>query len=235
VADWYKAQSGAPPEVCFEDDDLPHFQPDARSELRWCLGCGVERWAMTPGPTPTPGGGGAVSAWEASCSPATGQSGCYFSACAERRDDPDRAVFVITDALGNPDLETADDYQPHLTAAIGIIRAQYPSLRQIVLMTVIGGPDHATCYCSSASQCSSVPATPVRASANHPIIDAAIAQWIANHPEQPDVVQGPSPEVDDCRQFADATGHLTTAAACPLAGKIAALFEPPLPACPPQP
>lgn len=170
--------------------------------------------------------GGVDSAWDASCSSASGQTGCYFSACAVNGTSPEIIVFVVTDALVAPDLHIPDDYQPYLTDAIDNIRTEYPSVQQIILQTVIGGPRHSTCYCAGASCFSTPVATPVRASVNHPVIDAAIAIWLAAHPNQPDVVRGMSPEVDDCNQYADPTGHLGSSARCALADKIAAFYNP---------
>jgi hypothetical protein len=178
---------------------------------------------MTPGPTRTPSA--VASAWNASIAqqPPSG----IFSSCGQFSGNPDRVVYVVTDALIQPDLATAQDYQPYMDQDMVLIRQQYPNVRTIILQAVIGGPRHVTCYCQGANNCFASPvATPVRASVNHPIIDQAIALWISRHPGATDVKVGMSPEVDDCNWYADGTGHLRDAVECQMADKIAAYYMP---------
>jgi hypothetical protein len=222
AAGFYKAATPGP-HTCFTDPTRPHFIPDDRTELRWCQGCGVERYGMTPGPTPTPSA--VRSAWDASITeqPPVG----IFSRCDQLSGNPDRVVYVVTDGLLPPDLTTPDAYQPYMDQDMLLIRQQYSNVKHIILETVIGGPHHTTCYCQGANNCFATPiATPVRASVNHPIIDQAIALWINRHPEATDVSIGMSPEVDDCNWFADGTGHLRDAVECDMADRIAAYYMP---------
>lgn len=78
-----------------------------------------------------------------------------------------------------------------------------PTANEIVLMAIVGGPDHAVCMFGSGFW-----SQPVQASVNHPDIDAAIEQVAVNNA---DVTVGFSPEVASCNQYADSLGHLTPA------------------------
>lgn len=217
VADVQKAVT-VPGNYCFTDPAQLAFVPDDRVQLRWCNGCGVERWAIPEGQ--------ANSAWDSSCAEQAGPA-CAFSPCANLSLNPDRIVFVISDALTLPDLLTPDDYQPYLDGAIALIRAHYTNFSQIILQTVIGGPNAATCYCTGIGSCAATPvATPVRASVNYPTIVAAIAQWVAAHPAQPDVIVGYEPQMGDCNWYVDTTGHVVVADECPLATSMAAYYNP---------
>ena len=94
---------------------------------------------------------------------------------------------------------TNDDQLANVEAltrqAIQTIRTKFPSVRQIILQAMIGGPGHATCY---------VNGQPVKSTVYHPTVDDTIARVVGG-----DVVAGTSPEVSSCSQFTDTSGHLT--------------------------
>lgn len=101
----------------------------------------------------------------------------------------DRVVFNVS-AFGQwlPRLETI------IPQVVDMIRARYPSVRQIVLQPMVGGP---------AGQC-----LEVRDAANHGLVAAALRDAAR------DIVQaGPPPIVQTCSQFRDQIGHLTAVGA----------------------
>jgi hypothetical protein len=149
-------------------------------------------------------GGASVNLW--SDSSFEGWSAPVVSPCLARSTAPDRIVFSISGGLGT---DTAA-WEREIRGVISQLRSRYPTARQIVLEPVVGGPGHSICRFGTAD---------VRASANHPVIDAAISRIVMG-----DVVAGASPEVDTCADYQDALGHLTPAAAGRVGARLGAYY-----------
>jgi hypothetical protein len=99
-----------------------------------------------------------------------------------------------------------------IDATIEAIKTNLPSVRRIILQSIVGGPGHQTCdYMGS----------PVRASESHPYMDPAIELVVAARAgTQPEIVAGMSPEVSACTDYRDAIGHFTEAGALAAAQAI---------------
>ena len=117
---------------------------------------------------------------------------------------PDRIVLDVTEdffiSATDPALNVsrvAND----IRSAIATARSKFPTAQQVWLQPVVGGPNHSVCAFGGN------PANPVRASANHPFIDQAIALVVGGT-----VVRGPSPEVFSCADYEDNIGHLVSPA-----------------------
>ena len=104
----------------------------------------------------------------------------------------------------------ADD----IRGAIATARQKFPSVRQVWLQPVVGGPNNTVCGFNGN------PSDPVRASSNHPYIDQAIAQVVGGT-----VVAGPSPEVLGCGDYADNIGHLLSPDSGTIGRNIAAWYN----------
>lgn len=115
------------------------------------------------------------------------------SPCVNGSTTPDRVVLTSTLSYFETDVNRTVDY---LRAAIATIRMKYPSVQATVLQPVVGGPGHAVCGSGL---------TRVRASVNHSFLDQAILNVLG---DAPDLVAGPSPEVETCDDYSDTTGHL---------------------------
>jgi len=141
--------------------------------------------------------GGAVDRWADPNYP--GWSKPPISPCAQDSLAPDRIVLdvAISDYTTNVAL-----VEREITRAIATIRRKYSSVRQIVLQPEHGGPDHTTCPWSG------VPFGVVRATYNHPTLEAAIARVVRG-----DIVRGADPLVSMCSDFSDSIGHVTSAGA----------------------
>jgi hypothetical protein len=169
---------------------------DARYQLRYELGAAVHYWA-----DPSFGG------W----------SGIPFSPCAAGSGAPDRVVMDVSEDFFINDGDPAHDRSRVLAdvrAVITTIQQKYPAVRSIYLQPVVGGPGGTT-------QCT-INGYVIRASANHPHIDAVIAQAVGGI-----VVSGPSPTVRTCADYLDDglyVGHLTTAAKGPIGQTIGSFY-----------
>jgi hypothetical protein len=169
--------------------EVPDFQDvvgDAAWQVRWAPGGAIYFWADPQ-----------FEGWD----------GDAQSPCAEEADAPDRVVLTITSQEYEDD---ASVFVGWIEDAIEAARARYPSVEQVVLQAVVGGPGNGSCTRSG---------TEVRAAHNHPLVDAAIAQLVGSG-----VVAGPSPEVRTCDDYADTIGHLVDAARGPIAREIAAAY-----------
>ncbi len=111
------------------------------------------------------------------------------SPCVSNSDTPDRVLMSISADFHDDPTWWADN----ITIVIGHIRDKYPSVQQIMLQPVVGGPNHQQCSPNG-----------VRASQNHPVIDEGIALVVGG-----DVIAGFSPEVRTCDDYVDFIGHLS--------------------------
>lgn len=148
-------------------------------------------------------GGAAIQLW---ADPAyEGWSSMMYSPCTTG--SPDRAVLTIT-GQGR----SVEQWMTDIAAAAATTRAKFPSILEVILQPVVGGPDHAVCEFGGE---------PVRAAENHPVIDQAIAQLVAGSAE---LRAGFSPEVRTCADFGDAIGHLVDSANGPVGAEIATFY-----------
>jgi hypothetical protein len=171
-------------------EETPEFQQQidtSRWQVRFRAGGDVDLWAdrnadgwNAPVQTDCVGGGSPVL-----CSP-----------CASGSTAPDRVIFTITLGAYESDVQV---WIQKIQAAVATIRLRRPQARQIVLQPVVGGPRHTICSMAGQPQ-------GVRASFNHPFIDAALATVVQ---DSPDLVAGISPEVRACSAYSDEVGHLT--------------------------
>lgn len=167
--------------------DVPDFQDsvgDAAWQVRWAPGGAIYFWADPE-----------YEGWD----------GAAESPCSTDADAPARVVLTITSQNYEND---ASSFVIWIEDAVEVVRSRFPSVEQIVLQPVVGGPGNGSCVRDDGGE--------VRASHNHPLIDAAIAQVVGG-----DVVAGPSPEVPTCDDYADSAGHLEDAARASIAQTIA--------------
>ncbi|MGQ0669346.1 MAG: hypothetical protein ACT4PO_06700, partial [Actinomycetota bacterium] len=122
---------------------------------------------------------------------------------------PDRVLLTITGTAGS----RVSNWVAQINQAIATIRAKLPSVAAIILQPVVGGPGHGLCY---------VAGTVVRATFNHPFIDEAISQVVAQG--DPTVAAGASPEVAACSDFIDVKGHITAAASAVVAADLGVFY-----------
>jgi hypothetical protein len=116
---------------------------------------------------------------------------------------PDRVIMDVTEDffIDDPSNGGVARVSQDIRNVIATVRSKYSSsLRQIYLQPVVGGPGGQTC---------SVGGSRVRASVNHPYISTAIDQVIAEGSGGFDVRRGPNPQVANCGDYADDTGHLS--------------------------
>lgn len=166
-----------------EVSDFQDAVGDDAWQVRWVPGGAIYFWA-DPG----------FSGWD----------GAAQSPCANGADAPDRVVLTITSQNYESD---ASVFVTWIGDAVDAAKERYPSVQQVVLQPVIGGPGNGSCDQGG---------TQVRATHNHPLIDAAIAQVVGG-----DVVAGPSPEVRTCADYVDNVGHLVDGARGPIGQTIA--------------
>jgi len=104
-----------------------------------------------------------------------------------------------------------DGLVDNIYAAIQNIRDKYPTVRQIVLQAVIGGPDD-TNICTFGGK-------NVDAAVQHPVVLDAIQQVLANSPWS-GVVGGTDGRVQSCADFSDSSGHLYDPGAAYVAAEL---------------
>jgi hypothetical protein len=122
--------------------------------------------------------------------------------------EPDRVVLTISGPYGDDE----EAWVEAIAESIVAIWERVPTARQIVLQPIVGGP--------SGSVCEGADGRRVRAAWQHLHIDNAIAMVASG-----DVVAGLSPEVRDCADFANETGHLTAEGAAEVGRAIAMYYE----------
>jgi hypothetical protein len=146
-------------------------------------------------------GGAGVEEW--SNPDFEGWSRSVVSPCAERTASPDRALLTISGDTGSgPGSEQV--WADEIDRAVTTITTKFPEVRQVILQPVVGGPDDSLCISPEGRR--------VRASANHPVIDQAIAIVIQNPSVAVEVIAGLSPTVTGCTDYRDSQGHLTDTA-----------------------
>jgi hypothetical protein len=155
-----------------DTDTFENIVIDGNWQLIWQGGAGVDQWR-----NPNYGG------WNQN----------IISSCTQNSNAPDRILLTISGPYGADEGAWAEAIQE----TIDNIRIKYPSVQEILLQPVVGGPNHEDCFLNGTAL--------IRASWQHKHIDNAIATLVGG-----DVLQGFSPEVNDCSDYVDQTGHLTT-------------------------
>ena len=132
--------------------------------------------------------------------------------CAQNVLSPDRALLNISDDFHND----ISYWVQQTNAAMNNLRNKYPSVQQIILQPVVGGPGGNLCTFNGLV---------VRASYNFPYINQAISQMVNGG----SVVAGDAPTVRSCADYADNIGHLTDDAKGPIGVAIGNYYLPALP------
>jgi len=157
--------------------------------------------------------GGGVDLWK---DPAyVGWTSPLQSACTSNSTTPERVLLSVSGPNGSNEALWVSD----ITATINTIRSKLPSVQQIILQSVVGGPGHATCPLG----CDELSGTCVRASWQHKYIDNAIATVVT---AETGVIGGFSPEVTTCADYVDSLGHLTLEGASAVAQSIGNYYAP---------
>ncbi len=104
-------------------------------------------------------GGAGIDLWADPGS--RGWSESIGSRCTTSPENPDRALITISTNGFQADPAW---WHTEIGAAVTTLRTKYPTVAQVLLQPVVGGPGHQTCSPNG-----------LRASANHPVIDEAIA------------------------------------------------------------
>lgn len=167
--------------------DFEQVVDNDKWQLLWGGGGGVDKW-MDPD----------YQAW----------NNAIISPCSKNSNSPDRILLSVSGPHGTDITKWVID----IDSTISTIRSKYPSVKEIILQPVVGGPSHQTCFNGVDS---------VRASWQHVYIDSAIAIVAAN---DTDVSAGCSPEVQACSDYTDAKGHLDSIAAAVIGTNIAACY-----------
>jgi hypothetical protein len=175
--------------------------------------------------------GGAVALWR---DPAYGGWGATpYSACVTNSNAPDRVVFDVTESFWvgeacgthefdnctNPDTSVArvaDD----IRAVLSTIRSKYPSVQQIYVEAVLGGPGNTVCSLPDSNN-GNQPRR-IRGTYNHPFIRQAIDQAVSGN-----AVAAPEFFADSCSDFNTDTqfvGHLNDTAKRTVGQRIGAFY-----------
>jgi hypothetical protein len=111
------------------------------------------------------------------------------SPCAKKSDKPDRVIFMGV----NWQFTTTEEWTAALTKAVKTIKAKYPGIKNIELLTMLRGPGNKTC---------GSPMTVVQ-----PFIDEALTKVAAAFPRL--VTIGPKLEAPSCDVFIKGGPHFT--------------------------
>jgi hypothetical protein len=168
----------------FTEGTFEHILLDNQWELLWEGSSAIQQWA-DPG----------YSGWRNQ----------VLSACTTG--EPDRLLLTIS-GEGRP----VEEWVAAIQAAVTTARAKFPSVEEVVLQPVVGGPNNSLCAINGET---------VRASSNHPVIDQAIAQITSG---TVGIRTGFSPEVRTCADYGDALGHLVDSANGPVGDSIASFY-----------
>lgn len=131
------------------------------------------------------------------------------SPCAQGSDDPDRVVFV---AFSPPSM-TEPVWETALVADITTIKAKYPAVKEIDVMSMVRAPGNQLCPGNSD------PLVRIE-----PYVDQAIAAAVARFPDLARV--GPQIYAPSCDAFVANDTDLTPAGAAAVARMVATYFAP---------
>lgn len=124
-------------------------------------------------------------------------------------DAPTRAVYQLA-YLGFRQTSDATILAA-LNATLVNIRATWPSVVEVDLIPIVGGPNHGVC---------SIGRRKVDATLMHPRMDMAVASGT----NELDVLAGPDLLVAACSDYADGMGHLLPSGSVFVAGQVAAFY-----------
>lgn len=162
---------------------------DGKWQLLWHGGAGVDKWRQAD-----------YAGWERE----------IISRCSSDSDRPDRVVLSVSGPYGEDEAAWAEAIE----ASVENIIARLPSVGQVVLEPVVGGPGGEPCPC--VRNCRD--RDRVRASWQYRHIDNAIRAVTSRRAGQPvEVVVGFSPQVRTCDDYFDGLGHLMPEAAAAVA------------------
>lgn len=130
------------------------------------------------------------------------------SPCTQNSGDPDRILFTGC----NWDYKTAAEWTQALTAVVGNLKAKYPSVKRIDLLTMIRAPGNK--LCDGALNSEAIVA---------PFIDEAVAKVGAAFPDL--VVVAPKFEVPNCDVFVLGGPHFTPDGAAVIAQLFGAYYN----------
>ena len=134
------------------------------------------------------------------------------SPCAQGSASPDHVVLTVL-SWAPPCCSTVAEWQTQITAAIDTLRAKYPTLRRIDLMTVIRGPGNQLCPLPpAAGETIVIP----------PMLDDALAAAASAFSGL--VYVAPKFEAPNCAAFSGGGPHLTSAGNTAVAATIGAAF-----------
>ncbi len=168
---------------------------DNHWELLWNGGAGVDRW-KDPN----------YAGW----------SRPVVSPCPGNP-EPDRVLLSISGPYGSDE----NAWGEAIDATIDTIRKKLPSVRQIILQPVVGGPNGQPCPAPAGARKGAPGGGNVRASWQHAHIVNAIREIVKRHAaDSVEVLAGCQPTVRSCDDFADALGHLTPEGAAAAARAI---------------
>ena len=134
------------------------------------------------------------------------------SPCAQGSTQPDHVVLTVLSWVPAC-CTTQAQWQTQITGAINTLKAKYPGLRRIDLMTVIRGPGNQLCPAApAAGETIVIP----------PELDGALAAAATQFPNL--VFVAPKFEAPNCAAFSGGGPHLTTAGNTAVAATIGAYF-----------
>jgi hypothetical protein len=131
------------------------------------------------------------------------------SPCAQSSNNPDRVVLVALSWT----ILTLTDWQTNVQKDVDNIKAKYPNVKQIVLMTIIRGPGNKSCGNTTVV-------------AENTLIPSYVDQALANVAAgSPDLVKvAPKFEAAACTDFMGTGPHLTAAGDMSIAQMVAAAY-----------
>ena len=131
------------------------------------------------------------------------------SPCAQNSNSPDRVVLVALSWT----LVTLADWETNVMKDVDNIKAKYPNVKQIVLMTIIRGPGNKSCGNTTVvAENTLIP----------PYVDQALADVASSAPDLIEVA--PKYEAAACSDFMGTGPHLTAAGDMAIAKMVAATF-----------
>jgi hypothetical protein len=151
-------------------------------------------------------GGGSISNWADPNYDGWTNDNNLVNGCDQDVNVPERALLNVSDDFHND----VNFWVTETTAAMNNLRHKYPSVQQIILQSVVGGPGGQQCTFNG---------NVVRASYNFPYINQAIRQMAGGS-----VIAGIAPTVRTCADYADDIGHLTDDAKGPIGVTIGTYY-----------
>lgn len=112
------------------------------------------------------------------------------SPCTKSSNAPDRVIFTGV----NWQYKTVEEWTAAYTKAIDTIKAKYPAVKRIELLTMLRGPGNKSCGNDQMTVVA-------------PVVDEAVAKMVAAHPKL--VTAGPKLEAPSCAVFTKGGPHFT--------------------------